>query len=96
MQGMNHIRCVWLAVALLLVGCSGKRQDVTHDPAFGNFGAVMGTWKAKAPMQLVQVPVENIAGGDLILELAGALKMSMPGERFWPICLQGRRSGSKV
>jgi hypothetical protein len=69
-----------IAALLLSVGCS-KPQDVTHDPAYGKFGAIMGTWKTKAPIQLVECSEVNIAGDNRFLVLGGALKMSMYGEK---------------
>jgi hypothetical protein len=40
-----------LAMVTLVAGCN-KAEDVTHDPGFGNFGAVIGVWKSKVPMGL--------------------------------------------
>jgi hypothetical protein len=75
------LQTLLIAALLLSVGCS-KPQDVTHDPAYGKFGAVMGTWKTKAPMQLLESSAVNVAGDNRFLALAGALKMSpMPGEK---------------
>lgn len=47
-----------LAFPLLILpiaGCDSKPQDVTNDPAFGNFSSVVGTWKTKVPMRLVEI-----------------------------------------
>src|SRR5436853_7571425 len=46
------------AIPLLLLlsgGCGSKPQDVTNDPAFGNFASVVGTWKTKVPLRLVEI-----------------------------------------
>src|SRR5438105_4594952 len=52
------MRSTQLAIsALLLVllyGCE-KPKDVTNDPTFGNFAAVVGTYKIKVPLRLVQL-----------------------------------------
>jgi hypothetical protein len=43
---------------LFTAGCGSKPQDVTNDPAFGNFASVVGTWKTKVPLRLLQIQKE--------------------------------------
>jgi hypothetical protein len=75
------LKILLIATLLPSAGCGSAPQDVTRDPAYGNFGAVMGTWKTKAPIQLVECSEVNIVGGDRFLGLGGALKMGAPGEK---------------
>ena len=58
-----------LAIAVLSAGCAVKPNDVTHDPSFGNFGAVVGVWKLKAPLRLVQGPSNFVGRDDLCSDL---------------------------
>lgn len=47
-----------IALGLLLLsftGCGSKPKDVTNDPSFGNFASVVGTWKTKVPLRLVEI-----------------------------------------
>jgi hypothetical protein len=39
----------------LSAGCGQPPKDVTADPAFGNFESVVGTWKTKVPLRLVEI-----------------------------------------
>jgi hypothetical protein len=39
----------------LSAGCDQPPKDVTTDPAFGNFESVVGTWKTKVPLRLVEI-----------------------------------------
>ena len=67
---VRTVIAIWLAsirsrvlapVALLLLftaGCGSKPQDVTNDPAFGNFASVVGTWRTKVPVRLVEIQKE--------------------------------------
>lgn len=51
-------RPLLVAIAMLLLfgtGCGSKPQDVTNDSAFGNFASVVGTWKTKVPLRLVEI-----------------------------------------
>src|SRR6266496_5004131 len=43
---------------LFTTGCGSKPQEVTNDPAFGNFVSVVGTWKTKVPLRLVEIEKE--------------------------------------
>lgn len=43
-----------LAIALLVAGCDKPPQDVSNDPSFGNFSAVVGRWRSKIPLRLVK------------------------------------------
>jgi hypothetical protein len=60
------------AVPLLLffiAGCGSKPQDVTNDPAFGNFSSVVGTWKTKVPLRLVEIKNElYLINGDQAIQ----------------------------
>jgi hypothetical protein len=53
---------------------SRRVQAATHNPSFGNFGAVTGVWKAKVPLRLVQgrnnLVGRDDLGGDLSLILS--------------------------
>jgi hypothetical protein len=69
---MRQARVTLLALAIAALLCSAgcakhQWQDETHNPAFGNFGAVVGTWKAKVPLRLVQE--KNDSDSDLALVL---------------------------
>src|SRR5690349_4788584 len=70
------------AIPLLLLlsrGCGSKLQDVTSDPAFGNFKAVVGAWKTKIPLRLVEIEKKlylvsgdkSVSGRDLLQLPAG-------------------------
>jgi hypothetical protein len=61
---------------MLLTGCGKGPQDVTHDPSFGKFGGVVGVWKTKVPLRVVQGT--NDLGGDLTLVLSDT---STPGAK---------------
>ena len=65
-----------IAVLLLSTGCAVKPRDVTHDPSFGNFGAIIGTWKCKAPLRLMQGP-NNLVGRE---DLGGGLTIFLPDQ----------------
>ena len=41
------------AFVLICSGCEGSR-DVTNDPAFGNFSAVVGVWKSRCALWIMQ------------------------------------------
>ena len=41
----------WFLLVPFVYLCKGN-QDVTNDPAFGNFAPVIGTWKSKVPLRL--------------------------------------------
>jgi hypothetical protein len=64
---------------LFTTGCGSKPQDVTNDPAFGNFASVVGPWKTKVPLRLVETEKElylvygdqALSGRDLLLIPAG-------------------------
>ena len=52
---MQQTRLALIILALLpITGCS-RVEDVTADPAYGNFSNVVGTWKIKMPMRLVEI-----------------------------------------
>jgi len=70
------------ALPLLLLftaGCGSKPQDVTNDPAFGNFVSVVGGWKTKVPLRLVDIEQklylvygdQALSGRELLLLPAG-------------------------
>src|SRR5437016_5930684 len=40
---------------LFFTGCGSKPKNVTNDPAFGNFASIVGTWKTKVPLRLVEI-----------------------------------------
>jgi hypothetical protein len=44
-----------LLVLLSSTGCGSKPKDVTNDPAFGNFASIVGPWKTKVPLRLVEI-----------------------------------------
>lgn len=55
----RFIAPIALSVVLALTGCdtSGVKygdRDVSNDPTYGNFSAVVGTWKSKVPLYLVK------------------------------------------
>jgi len=55
------------APALLLVfsvGCT-KTSDVTNDPNFGKFKSVVGVWKTKFPLHLVEIEKKLYLSTDL-------------------------------
>ena len=41
-------------LVLPVPGCGPRDQDVTNDPAFGDFRSVVGIWRAKVPLRLVE------------------------------------------
>ena len=63
------IVAVALSLAVLLsLGCDSKSRgsgvkDVKNDPAFGDFTSVVGMWKTKTPLRLVEIEFR----GDKIL-----------------------------
>jgi hypothetical protein len=71
------------AATVLLVsctaGCGSKSKDVTNDPAFGNFASVVGAWKTKIPLRLVEIEKKlyliagdvAVSGRDLLVLPAG-------------------------
>jgi hypothetical protein len=71
----------WLVLAVglsALCSFSGQPQEVTHDSAYGNFGAVVGTWKAIVPLRLVQ-GTNNLVGRD---DLGGGLSVVLRDRPF--------------
>ena len=46
-----------VTLALLCGGCT-KTKDVTSDPTYGSFSCVVGTWKAKSQMRVVEISNE--------------------------------------
>jgi hypothetical protein len=47
------------SLALMCFGCRDtvgtKTKDVTYDPAYGNFSAVVGTWRTKSQLTLMEI-----------------------------------------
>jgi len=64
---------------LFTTGCGSKPQEVTNDPAFGNFVSVVGTWNTKVPLRLVEIEKklylvygdQALSGRELLLIPAG-------------------------
>ncbi|HVU28202.1 MAG TPA: hypothetical protein VHG71_10775 [Verrucomicrobiae bacterium] len=56
----------FLFAALILATTLGdKTKDVTADPNFGDFKSVVGTWKTKIPLRLVEIQKElHLVYGD--------------------------------
>ncbi len=36
-------------------GCKDQKTDVTKDSSYGNFSSVVGTWKTKVPLYLLEI-----------------------------------------
>jgi hypothetical protein len=69
-----------IAAFLFSAGCAVKPQDVTHDPSFGNFQAVLGTWKSKVPLRLVQ-GTNSLVGRD---DLGGGVTLFVTDMGYHP------------
>src|SRR5438045_9549434 len=54
MQQTRPAVIIIIIIALLVTGCS-RVEDVTSNPAYGNFSDVTGTWKTKIPMRLAEI-----------------------------------------
>jgi hypothetical protein len=46
---------VWGVIWFLAARCDTGWTDVTRDPSFGDFAPVMGSWKTKVPLRLVEI-----------------------------------------
>jgi hypothetical protein len=63
---MRHIvRVITMAMLAVLLGiclsgCDGKPQDVAADPAYGDFSKILGVWRTKVPMRLVELGNEKV------------------------------------
>ena len=68
----NKVLVATVALLLLTAVCGSKPKDVTNDPDFGDFKSVVGTWKTKVPLRLVEIEKK------LYLDKAG---QSFPGEK---------------
>jgi hypothetical protein len=46
---------VWLVFMIAAISRDTGNQDVTRDPSFGSFAAVVGNWKSKVPLRLIEI-----------------------------------------
>jgi len=67
---------VWVAIWLLAIWCDTGWTDVTHDPSFVNFAAVIDTWKSKIPLRLVEIKNDlHLVLGDA--EISGSKELAV-------------------
>lgn len=45
----------WVILMLVAMSADTAFKDVSNDPAFGKFAPVVGTWKSKVPLKLIDV-----------------------------------------
>jgi hypothetical protein len=45
---------------LTMARCDSGYHDVTHDPQFGDFRPVIGKWKSKIPLRLVEISGKHL------------------------------------
>ena len=66
----------WLLLWFLAARRDTGWTDVTHDPSFGNFAAVIGTWKSKVPLRLVEIKDDlHVVWGDQFIPGSKELAM---------------------